>query len=1461
MRTAVLGVFVLVALYVTLPYWVPTGLVKGYLAGTMSEQMGVTVSIEEMSLSWSRGAELRELIVRSPESFGGGPMIVVRKIRVELSPLDLLLRDRIEWMELEEPHALIQFDRSGNLNLSVLEKLKFGPNPVRIGVREAGATVRLPDHERLLKVNVKNAEYVAGRLQRLGRVTVSAALDQQGSTAPVSLRLAGGGTEQTSLGDALFNFSNIDLGQIPLGKLLGLQLRKLGGRARGSLDLRINRQGVVDQFSLNVMIRDLEVHPEQGPELPLIPEAGVRISAIYDPVTETLTAGLVDIRSASIRLPGVDLAGRASISTDFLQGRWEAVNTLHLKGNLYPRRLVALLTGQGQLPGDLEIAGPLSAELSVTRDGAVFSARAELDATETEFHQPDDLLKPRGVPLKLKLIADLDRRDWRLQVNQEGTELHLGDNTFCGGGTISDIRPFGRCLLSGGSFPTQGIFECLEVLDWEGSCRIGELESLNQLLPPLRGILGPVRLKGQMTGNLSVRQFPDTRFQGALRVPDEAELSFGRFFVKDRGTSGSPHEPGKGLGLEVSGKVDAQEQSINMLDVDLVVGDGRASISNGTLKMPSRPDGSIGLFVEGRFDAENTESLFACFPSGSACPGTKISGGAHGGFRMSLEPDRSTAQLEADLKNTDFEWVDVFHKARDQETELAVTFVRDLSTDSPGHYRVDVKTSFPHADINGSATFGNLPPQSGGIRFSGTAEIGDARWVTDTFPLIKRLLADGQLSGPGQIKATGVWEGDKLDIQLECNADDVSFATRGEQPRTKSADTALRVWCSGSLETRGKHRTADIRSARLQFGKSKFDLSSKLDVDSPLGSSDLSDLLDRVKGVQGEINAQIHLEAPLARLLPEISEPVKECELEGKILTSAKVVSDAHKFSIVGELDAGELSVGRIGPLPLVVPNEENPERVIELGRLSKPLGTKSVGEIEITIPKDLSRLQINNLSLDLADVNVLADAVVEMARPSQGWSLPERSGNANAHLSVWIPRAETLEQFAPFLRSRELSGDAFVELQFDDQGEGQWVVTAGEFRTNGLSGDYRGRPLALSGAASFRDVRLVDCARPLIGSFRTEGLEFQIGENHCWLIADLAELPERPNGTFHLLAKYVDDKDILDWVSSLNTHRGAATQTANASTIPTTRSYRLDGEETESLLRETDKLLVSLREYLVPAELQGRVSIERLRTFDPSVDRSYDVGQVEVRISLTGGEASMNYVAALNGGTLRNSYDVQLTDPVPLVAYEANVRDVIATENIQPQLAKYFPGNTVSGLFNRTERSTVPLRNLLANLIDHRYPLCQTGTAKTITTDGLLEGRAAPRFVTRIFPGLNMAKYSYNKMTSFATFRPDGTAQNDMVFSGRTYDMYIEGTTDVENIGRYHIGLILLGTPQSAEWNHRYRQGRIPILKLKARIEGGRMHDESVSYFWPNESLFVIFLRNNIFYRIWLAARNRPGA
>ena len=121
-----------------------------------------------------------------------------------------------------------------------------------------------------------------------------------------------------------------------------------------------------------------------------------------------------------------------------------------------------------------------------------------------------------------------------------------------------------------------------------------------------------------------------------------------------------------------------------------------------------------------------------------------------------------------------------------------------------------------------------------------------------------------------------------------------------------------------------------------------------------------------------------------------------------------------------------------------------------------------------------------------------------------------------------------------------------------------------------------------------------------------------------------------------------------------------------------------------------------------------------------------------------------------------------------------------------------------------------------------------------------------------------HLTRYRYEKMTSFATYLPSGDSQNDVIFNGRSYDLYMEGTTDARNYADYEVGLILLSPPQSPQWNHRYRVGRVPLLNVRGYIRDGKLVDDEVSYPWPTQSLFAVFLKNNLAYRAWLAATGK---
>ena len=1436
--------------YATLPYWAPAGAIGRYLSGQMSRQMQTPVRIGRFSLSWSRGVEITDLEVDAPAGFKPGAMVHVDRIRAEFSPVEFFLHDRIGWMEIEGPRAFVQVDQAGNVNLHALSKLRFKAQAERIGVSRAGATVQLPGDDKLLAIGVSDAQYVAGMARSFGRLTVSAVLDQQESSAPVSLHLTAGSGDRTVQADALFNFANLHLDQLPLPQLLGLPLNELSGLCRGSLNLQTNRQGVVDQLSLELSIRDLKVLPKSGPTLPVIPEAGLRVAAAFDPVTENLEAGLVSIQSASVRLPGIDLAGKASLTTEILSGRWEAFNSLRCAGTIYPDRLAALVGGRQELPGGLTVTGPVGVRLAVERSSTVFDARVSIDAGSTEVLRWDDVIKPSQRPLALEMAASLDRRNWRLSVDKAASKLLVGRNVFAGGGTISDVRRLFEPLDGGAGWRFGSLLQRLGLLEWEGSCHVTDLHSLASFWSALEG----VDLDGAIEGKLSIQQFPDTQVQLGMLVSPETRLAVGGVFDK----RGSASTDGQGaaavpLSLEASAKVFPDEPVIRLLDVDVVCGDGRIGISQGRIDFGKDQGAVAKLSSDGNIDGAKVEQLLAMLPIAGWPPAAEIAGDMAGRYRLELADERLSVDLDADIEKLAASWGDLFRKPVGRKATASLRLSRELQGQAAGGVELALWVSCPEAKLSAAA---KSPAGAGGsVNLEGKASVTDAGWLLESSPALAAALPEAMLSGSLEVRATAEAAGDELTATLEADADGLGFEAAMPQQREKKPGVPLRLKLAGGLAGPPDDRKVRLEALDVELGGAKAYVTGQGDLAMPTTQPAKGAGWPPLLGAyRADVSVDASSSAALKSMFPELADLAARYGLSGSFHATAGLTSRQDEVLLTSSFDLTGTEVGHLGPYSFQPGAGGAKSPAVELGPFRKPAGMPAGLDVEITVRRGRGQVQLNNLLARIGDVEVLADGLLNLPAVERGKSLP---GLASAHVAVWVPNAETLEDVWPGLGECRPAGEAFLDCQVSSENGEPPQLAALEFQAGKLAWRRGGKDCSVSGALSMRDVNLSGEAGLEIGQVRTDGLEMRVGESHVWVMADLRNLPNASEGQFQIIGEYLNDKDLAEFLAG-GTGGEAGLQVgppAGLNTGPATRPSRQEGD---ALLTKASGWMEILRRYSAQADIDGQVSLDRFRTYDQAVDRTYEARQLRLYASMDRGQLTADYVAGINGGTIRGTYGVRLADAEPVVAYETSVEEVIATDDIQPQLAKCFPGNTVYGLFNRTEQSAVPLRDVLAQAIDHRHPLHQTGVAKTMTTDGLVKGKAAPRFVTRIFPGLNLTEYRYETMTGFATFCSDGVAENDMVFSGQTYDIYIEGATDVENIGRYEVGLILLGTPQSAEWNHAYKQGRIPLLKLKARIENGRMYDEEVTYPWPNESLFVIFLRNNIFYRVWMVANGK---
>ena len=852
------------------------------------------------------------------------------------------------------------------------------------------------------------------------------------------------------------------------------------------------------------------------------------------------------------------------------------------------------------------------------------------------------------------------------------------------------------------------------------------------------------------------------------------------------------------------------------------------------------------------------------------------------------------------------------------------------------------KCRYRAADANAMVP---IPADGNTVALSVDARVKDASRIDRYCPALAELLAGRALGGTMHLVADARFDGTNLAIQATCDASDLSLASPAGAPvrRNKPSGTPLRIRLEADGSATGGDLHAAIRRLDVDYAASRASLSGwAIWPNSPpwppaggkpdgqagrkrdwkdLANSFLPKLFDL------DANAAIVLDGPLRELAPELDSLLTRYGLTGRCRLDLSADGDANAMRMTASLDAAGLNVECIVPAP---PGGSDPgslaAKLVAIGPMRKRTGSPALAAMDLSCPRDLSKLRVHNLLARTAQVQLLAGGTIT-APADANWPAGTRP-KVDLHASLSTPRAEMLQQLLPVLRSYGLSGGVLLDVSSADLAagridrailhldnlqarvEGKDVFANGDCILDGVdvSGLFsdgpalssppkaavnrgtgilpvsstgilpvsstgilpvsstgilpvssRAVPALQSAASNTGETPMLLAQLPpknrsalesaSVARLRFQGLEFRVGKSHGWVVADISNFPAAAKGSAHMLAERLDAQELSAWIED-----------PNAPKSDPARPWKLTVAQHRAVASDTRRLASLMATYLAKAELAVKVSADSFRTYDKSVMLPYEVQHVELSAAVNKGLFNLSYTAGLNGGLLHDTAAGNLADANSAVQCQTVLEGVLAEDNIKPQLAKFFPTNTILGTFSKREKSAAPLIDLLGMSLDARWPIIRVGENKTVAVEGFTQGRAAPEFVTRIFPGLNLAKYNYSKMTAFAELRPDGTVYNDMVYDGKVYDLFMEGTTDINGLGKYEIGLILLGTPQSAQWNHTYRQGRIPLLNFQARIEGGKMHDVQVSYLWPNETLFTIFLKNNIFYRIWLAGGNNKN-
>ena len=1267
----------LVALsWVSLPWWLPTNVIRRELAASLARQMGVEVNVSALAFSWAGGVELDGLSIAEPGGFGLGdprsasqPMIYIDNIRCDFSPLALLLNRRLEWMEIVRPRLRVRVDSAGNINLALLKKLQTGPEVGRISVRDAEVSLQLPDQPDLPTMRVGNLELQQGLVSQLGRVTMTASLEQQKTAAPMSLQISSGQPSQTSALDAAFHFANLDLSQIPLPRGRRFPLRSLAGRCGGRLKLKISDNLQVEQLDMELSVNKLKVTPTGGRALPTIDQAGLKLSAAVDSASEQ-----INISSLHVRLPGVDLAGQASIYADIITDGFDAVERFNLHGQVQPAQLLAMLRGRETLPGGLAMVGQVATKIAGRRDGENFSLSSALQADGLTIRSGTRTLKPAGREMKLGLAVSIQPRYKALAIELQQGRMSLGKNIFTATGQV--ILPQDRPGNTGktGLAMTQQMLQALGGIRARGTVELTELDDLKPLLPP--GERAKIHLAGGLSGTWRIAGSRFTRLTASLRAGAETELGFGDLLVKPAGRE---------MAVDFSAVAEAEAMTLGDISLDFSIGKSWASIEKGYVRLPSR---GARMKIAGDFQAVAIEGILASLPRFKTA-GLSLAGGLAGDFSANLSP-RTEIACSVDMHSLGLGLGDAFAKSAGKPMSLTVK-VDGPTPGQAGPWTLTARAKTPQARLDTQLTLPQANDASTATAVFG-GDIDDIAWLAQASPALSKAMGTGLVKGKLNIAGRAKLSPNKADFLLACKSENLAYLAESQ---------------------------------------------------------------------------------------------------------ARPVVNGPFTLNIKGTLASS--------------PAEPS-----------------------------LATLHLRDVQSQLGQIHLLADALVELrrdqARPGITL-LPSK-----AHVSVWTNQAQNLSQLIPAWSRYAPAGDFFVDLIWQGSGEAG-TITAATLYARNLQGQYRGRDVSLRGRVQLENIQLAGEKVTAVGRMTSDDLEFRAGRNHGWLLADIRSALARPSGEFHALLEYLDVKDMTDWLA------GPGKQTPPGPFDEARQSW---------LKARAREVIASARSSLGQANISGKISAERFNVFDENVNQKYHTEQFELELSLERGKGELTYLAGVCGGGTRGRLKVNILDESPTVISRIEFSDVIATAEIQPQIMLYFPGNVVSGTFSRDEHVTYPLRDMIANAIDSRHDIVPVGKAKMVATDGVVAGRAAPKFITNVFPRLNLTRYPYRSMTGYSDFLPDGSAKNEMFFFG-SYDLYMVGKTDPTNAVNYTVGLILFGNAVSPKALRDWKQGRVPMIKVRGKIRDGKLIDDVVSYPLPNETLFDLFLKNSMAYRAWVNLRKKP--
>lgn len=686
---------------------------------------------------------------------------------------------------------------------------------------------------------------------------------------------------------------------------------------------------------------------------------------------------------------------------------------------------------------------------------------------------------------------------------------------------------------------------------------------------------------------------------------------------------------------------------------------------------------------------------------------------------------------------------------------------------------------------------------------------------------LKEYAPDGSL----RVQAAGMLANGRRSAELSVNATGAAFNVPGEHPLAKpvgmDATAALRCEMDpagddGGLAwklTEGSARLGGLKLAQLT-GQATLEPGQESDPAALLRAVMSGKGLPRVASANVSCRGTARCGEELECLHPLAAELRERFGLDGSFGWEMEAAGNAEAMRWHGRLEAKDLSwqVQTDNPaVPVVqklahIPAYVAVDLATSSGSHDGPASGPQRVDAHIDMGIDGNRMQ--------AEGNFWTTGISGGSPAIQ---------DADFLVDFSLDHVQVLPTLAPGPYLDAVSGAAKAELAIEKRGD-QVHVPAGRVKLAKLAVSSGGSTLLGDGGVSWDGT-----------SLRIPDLHWLWGESGGSFTGALDLRQDAPTGRLNVIVDSFDTQDIEKQLRAF-TRTPAAPPVAEPAGPPP----------------GTPQWVYKLAERLSHADIQVENEVRALKVIlPPPPGIPVTATALTQQLNLKKGPISLAFSAAVDGGFVQGTVETRtgVSDAQLHLAYKAD--RIRPGPVVEAYLRRTFPGMTASGPLTLIDESH---QKLLPGPGDENWP---TGKGELIIDGGWVEGRAAPLWMTKIFPGLNLARFDFSYMHSWFTKDITGRIHHQMIYRGKYYNTYMNGYSD-QNGFRYEVGIDFLADFNSKYWAES-GQGRIPLFIKTGRVQiDGSIADEQVDFMPPQRIIDALLVRNNPVVTAYHAVRKR---